>query len=176
MREKGEAMSKDNTEVANTQVLTPQELTQVVRDLATRAPVVAPVTVTSDQQRRRLTTLDPRFVEASVSAVASTAQVQAALGRTDDDVRTEDASAFEWATAIDAVGHLYRQLLDANGRRRQRIGLTALQTYQICTSLARDAVHALVLKPHVDAMRRLHARRRRQQPVPVPSPSPAPQQ
>jgi hypothetical protein len=62
--------------------------------------------------------------------------------------------------------------------RRQRIGLAALQTYQICQQLARDEKHA-GLKTHIQEMRRLNrfgrVRRATAAPQPVPEPVAKPQ-
>jgi hypothetical protein len=172
-------MTTKNTEVANTQVLTPEELLSVVRDLASRAPVVAPAAVTSDIQRAKIARLNQDLVDASISAMSSTAEVQAALGRSDADVRDEDNESLSWAISIDAAKSLINDLAATNGRRRERVGLAALQTYLISKSLAKNAKHASTLAPHVATMKRILARTRGkkrppQVPAPAPSPVPAP--
>ena len=48
--------------------------------------------------------------------------------------------------------------------RRQRTGLAALQTYQICRQLARDERHAARLAPHLDEMKKLNRFGRRRGP------------
>lgn len=58
--------------------------------------------------------------------------------------------------------------------RRQRVGLTALQAYQICRTLAREPRFAKTLTPHVDNMKHVLAKyRAKRQRTPEP---PAPQQ
>jgi hypothetical protein len=141
---------------------------QIVRDLLPRLPQVAPVAVSALKNRSRFARVDARFVEASSAAVAATTAVQLALGRTDADVRQAAADAAEWSIAIDAVRQLFAELAEANRRRRQLVGLTALQTYAICSQLARETQHAEALAPHVAAMKRLKPRtaRRTKQPSP----------
>jgi hypothetical protein len=168
-------MTKNNTEVAN--VLTPDELRSIVRDIAARAPVIPQAAVASDVQRRRLARLSQEMVEASVSALSSTVEVQAALGRSYDDVRDEDMASLEWMIALDAMRNCLGELSAANERRREHVGLTALQTYDICRSLAKHTKHVATLEPYVATMRRIMARIRgkKTRVSQTPAPEPAPQ-
>ena len=142
--------------------LTPEEFIREVRALRARLPMpeaaAAPAAL-----RRRLTHVDGRFVEATVNALGASDAVQAALGRSDEDVRKDIDVIGRWSAGNDELRGLIQDAIVANAIRRQRVGLAALQTYQICQQLARDDSHAR-LRPHIAEMRRLNkfgrARRR----------------
>lgn len=173
-----------NKAVENPQSLTPEELLQVVQDLASRAPIVDPPAETnSSGMRRKLAAIDPELVTASLSALHATEEIQAALGRSDADVTADSTEAMTWSVAIDAVRKLVDGLAEANGYRVERVGLTALQTYYICKQLAKARKHGKALAPHIAEMKRIIARGRKRkttpatpEPDPSPAPTPAPQQ
>ena len=109
--------------------------------------------------------------------MSSTAEVQAALGRSDADVREEDDESLSWVISIDAAKSFISGLAATNSRRRERVGLAALQTYAIRKSLAKNAKHASTLAPHVATMKRILARTRSKKHTPqVPVPVSVPQQ
>lgn len=134
--------------------LTPEEFIRELRALRARLPMPE-AAVTPAALRRRLTHVDARFVEASVNALGTSDSVQTALGRSDEDVRKEIDVIMRWSAGIDEMRELTQHTQTANTIRRQRVGLTALQTYQICQQLARDDGHAR-LRPHIAEMKRLN--------------------
>lgn len=117
--------------------------------------------------RRRLAHVHPDFVNASINATGVSEAVQVALGRTDEDLRQEvDAIA-----RLTACKEMARNVEQAIGAMitvgRQRLGLSALQTYQFCRQLARDDRHAARLGAHIAEMKRLNRfGRRRSKPAP----------
>jgi hypothetical protein len=169
--------NKDAVEAPDSQQqsLTPEELLQAIQQLASRAPVVDPVVDSSQRQRRKLVLVDQELVRASMSAMHATAEVQAALGRTDADVTADSTAAMTWSVAIDAARKFVASLDETNGRRLQAVGLTSLQTYYICRQLAKSSKHSQTLAPHIAEMKRVIARGRRKQQQPPQQPVPAPQ-
>jgi hypothetical protein len=158
--------------------LTPEEVIQIVRDMALRAPAVEPAVTASRTTRVKLARVEQELIDASLAAINALPEVQSALGRSDVDVRTEDADSVNWAVAIQTAQQFVDALGVSNGYRRQRVGLTAMQTYQICKSLAREPRHAEAVGPHLATIKRVVAkfRTKRQRMPETPAPQPAPQQ
>ncbi len=154
--------NESGTTPANTP-LTPEELVAQVRAIQGRIampdPAPAPVSL-----RRRLAHVHPDFVNASINAAGVSETVQSALGRTDEDLREETDTTARWTAAADAIAGLYQIVRGVIQVRRQRSGLAALQTYQICRQLARDERHATRLAPHLEEMKRLNRFGRRRGP------------
>ena len=148
--------------------LTPEEFIRELRALRARLPKPEPV-VSPARLTRRLGHVDARFVEATVNAIGSSDAVQTALGRSDEDARNDIDHIGRWSAGDEELRGLMQDSLAANTIRRQRVGLTALQTYQICKQLARDDRHAR-LRPHIAEMKRLNkfgrSRRRAAEPQP----------
>ncbi len=160
-------------EETDPQVLTPEEYVLQLRNLRTRLPKPEPVTAPA-ALRGRLAHVDPNFVQATINAAGTTSEVQSVLGRTDEELRQETEVSNRWTAVADEAKQLVKEILDANIVRRQRIGLAALQTYQVCRQLARDQRHAPRLATHLAAMKRLNtfgrARRKPAEPNPVQPP------
>lgn len=141
---------------------TPEQLVAQLR--AIREQIVVPAQVAAPAAlRRRLAHVHPDFVNASINAAGVSETVQSALGRTDTELRDETQYTARMTAALDEVHALEKVIIDAIAIQRQRTGLAALQTYQICRQLARDERHATRLGPHIEQMRRLNrfGRRRR---------------
>ena len=152
--------------------LTPEEFVRELRALAARLPVPTPA-ATPVASRRRLSHVSSLFIEATVNAIGASPPVQQALGRTDEEVRQEVDVIARWSAGNDELRKMLLAGIEANTIRRQRVGLTALQAYQICQQLARDEGNAS-LRTHVDAMKRLNkfARSRRRPAPRQPEPEP----
>lgn len=153
-------------------MLSPDDVVRELRTLRDRIPVPEPARgSTSPMTRRRLAHLNADFVTASVSAVGVSEVVQKAVGRSDEELRAEIDAVGRWSTAIDEMRALLQRMITDNTIRRQRIGLAALQTYQICQQLARDEAQQPRLAVHISEMRRLNRfGRSRRKPVPEPEP------
>ena len=152
--------------------LTPEEFVRELRALRARLPMPA-AAVTPAALRRRLAHVDAQFVQASVNTVGASEVVQNALGRSDEDLRQEIDSIARWSAGNDELRALLQASVAANTVRRQRVGLAALQTYQICQQLARDESHASLL-PRISEMRRLNKFGRRRKAAPQAEPEPTP--
>ena len=160
-------------------MLSPEQVMQQLRALREQIPLPDALPAMPAARRRRLAHVDSQFVVAAINASGASPVVQSALGRTDEDLRQESDVSDRWTAVIDEVRALLASLVDANTLRRQRIGLAALQTYQICQQLARDDAHATRLAAHIGEMKKLNkfGRPRRKAPEtnPQPIPAPAPQ-
>jgi hypothetical protein len=138
-----------------TEPLTSEQLVAQLRAIREQIvvpdPVPAPATL-----RRRLGHVHPDFVNAAVNAAGVSDTVQSALGRTDEDLRKEIDALARKTAVIDEIHALEKVLVASIAVDRQRIGLAALQTYQITRQLARDERHAARLAPHIAEMKRLN--------------------
>ncbi|MGZ5457662.1 MAG: hypothetical protein ACXW5U_28215 [Thermoanaerobaculia bacterium] len=152
--------------------LTPEEFVLQLRSLRTRLPKPEPATA-PPAIRGRLAHVHPNFVQATINAAGTTPEVQNMLGRTDEEMRQETETSNRWTAVADEGRALLKEILDANTIRRQRIGLAALQTYQVCRQLARDERHATRLSAHIAEMKRLNKFGRvRRKPASEPEPLP----
>jgi len=173
------------TDVPVAAKLTAEEAVAVLRDLRDRLPLPDGAEVLVSK-RRRSGMVDKDFAAAAANASGVIDVVQAAVGLTDGDLRNEMDAATRWTAFTDELRALLSTATNADTVRRQRIGLAAMQTYQICRQLARDDRNAARLGPHIAEMKRLNmfGRRRRQKvqtpdpttpaPGPAPAPNPAP--
>ncbi|PYQ32083.1 MAG: hypothetical protein DMF56_03020 [Acidobacteria bacterium] len=159
-------------------MLSPDEVVHELRALRARIPIPESAQVPI-ALRRRLAHVNADFITASVNAAGVSDTVQSALRRSDEDLRLEIDAAGRWVAAIDEMRALLQSMTTANVVRKQRIGLAALQTYQICQQLARDDANQPRLAVHIAEMKRLNkfGRRRKPatEPVPAPQPEPVPQ-
>ena len=157
----------------NTGMLTPDEVVRELRALRARMPLPDPLP-TQAVFRRNLLKVDAEFVNASVTAAGLSEVVQKAIGRTDEGLREEIDAVNRWDTAISEMRELLDSTDKANKLRRQKIGLAAVQTLQICTQLVRDDGHSQ-LAPHVTTMKRLNRLGRARRKT-APTTEPQPQQ
>jgi hypothetical protein len=157
---------------AGTPIVTADELVQELRALSARLPQFE-TTLLSEKRRIQLANIDERFVAAAANAIGTTPDVQPLLGSSDEELRGATEESLRWTAAIDAARALLANLEYANARRRQRVGLIALQAYSICKQLVRDGAHAARLGSHVAEMKRLNKFGRGRK---APQPAPAPQQ
>ena len=157
-----------------TEDMTAADYFRILRALRERLP--EPKALEPGQASGRLAHVDINFVHATVNAAGSSEGVQKALGRTSEEMRGEIEQRVNWNAVADELKAILMAVNSANVIRSRRIGLTAVQTFNICQQLARDPNNA-ALVPHVEEMKRLNrfARKRRQRPQPAPAPAPAPE-
>lgn len=154
------------TPAAETAPPTPEQLVAQLR--AIREQLVVPDPAPGPPSlRRRLGHVHPDFVNAAINAAGVSDTVQSALGRSDEDLRLETTETARMTAVMDELHALEKVVADTINVQRQRVGLAALQTYQICRQLARDERHAARLAPHLAEMKRLNrfGRRRRNAPA-----------
>ena len=134
--------------------LSPDEVVQLLRNLRQQLPL--PVAELARVSRgRRIAHVDAKFIETAIATLGAYTGVQAALGRTDAEVRQEIAENTRWTAVADELRALLEGVLGTITLRRQRIGLTALQTYQICQQVAREQ-NSEDLNARIREMRRLN--------------------
>jgi L-asparagine transporter-like permease len=143
--------------------LTPEEVVQQLRAIMERIPF--PQAPPAHRPfRRRLSHVNPKFVDGMINAVGASPAAQAALSCTDADLRARSNVIDGWSTVVDETQSMARTILAGNDVRRQLLGLVTLQAFQICTQLARDGSDEQ-LNSYVLAMKRIgkfgRSRRRR---------------
>ena len=117
--------------------LEPEEVVQQFRAVMERVPF--PQAPPAHRPfRRRLSHVNPKFVDGMINAIGASPAAQAALSRSDEDMRAEADVIDRWSAVADELKGMLRTILAANDIRRQRLGLTTLQAFQICTQLSRD--------------------------------------
>lgn len=155
-------------------MFSPEEVVQALRALRERIALPNGDAVVA--RRRRSAHVDAKFVLAAISAVGVSSGVQQVLGRTDEELRQEVDTSSRWTAVADELRSLLESVVTANAVRRQRIGLAALQTYQICQQLARDENNSR-LHAYLGEMKRLNkfgrGRRRGAPPEPPLEPQPS---
>lgn len=149
---------------------TPEQLVAQLRAIREQIVVPAPVPAPASL-RRRLGHVHPDFVNASINAAGVSETVQSALGRTDEELRQQTDVTARMTAVLDELHALEQVVVEAIASQRQRTGLAALQTYQICRQLARDERHAARLAPHIAEMKRLNRFGRRRNKAPQPQPN-----
>jgi len=150
-----------------TEEMTADDFFRVLRTLRERLP--EPQALDPRLTMGRLAHVDVNFVHASVNAVSASEGVQKALGRTPENLRGEVNDSVNWNAVADELRAMLKAVTSANTVRKRRIGLTAMQTFQICQQLARDPANA-TLASHIQEMKRLNrfGRKRARKTEPTP--------
>ena len=166
-------MSTDGNEVAPAP-LTPEQI--MARLLELRDGILLPPSASAPAAlQRRLAHVHPEFVNAAINATGVSDAVQTSLGRTDEELRLELDTIARLTACKDVALSVLEMLGSLITVLRQRLGLAALQAYQISRQLIRDDRHAPRLNAHVAEMRRLNRfGRRRPKPAAPPEPVEAP--
>jgi len=133
--------------------LTPEQLVEQLRKLREQIPDYAQMSTSEAGSLRQAAQVALPFVHAAINANGASPAVAAAIGRDADALRQELADQASWSAFEDEARALLQGIVAANLKRRHRIGLTALQTYQISRQLVRKPEHQ-DLAPHVAEMKR----------------------
>lgn len=157
-------------------LLSPEEAMQVLRNLVLRVPL--PSNEAAEiARKRRISHIDPRFVQAAISAVGKAEGVPQMLGRSEEEVRQEVDAEGRWSAFADELRSFLRLMVSANLVRRQRIGLLSLQTYQVCRQIVRDPgnEHLVAYVKEMQRLNKFGRVRRKETPQadPIPAPKPA---
>ena len=137
-----------------TTMLAPDEAVQMLR--AMRPLITIPDASRVPHLKFSLGGVDPQFVTASINAIGAVDAVQAAVGRTDEEVRQEVEAAARWTAFTDELRTMLAAAAQADHVRRQSVNLAALQTYNICRQLARDKTRTPQVAAHLQEMKRLN--------------------
>jgi len=156
-----------------TDTLTPEAIVEQLRALRIHVPEYIQLPTGDAQALRRAANVAPEFVQASINAITESERVASVIGRSAADLRLETVDADRWRAVEDELRAMYNGVAAANLVRRHRIGLTALQTYNICRQLVRQKENAALL-PHVQGMKRLNKFGKKHAKTPAePAPQPA---
>jgi hypothetical protein len=169
-----EPQNPKSLEAENQTPLTPEEAVELLRAIRRRIPQYVQLPSQESQAIRRVAHINPAFLDESINTAGASATVEGALGRTAQSLRQEADETARWSAFEAELRATHKGVTAANLVRRHRLGLAALQTYNITRQLVRQKEHADLL-PHLQAMSRLNKFGRRRPTVPVePAPAPPP--
>ena len=158
--------------VNETTIITPEAVVEQLRALRQQIPEYTQLPSPGAQALRRAAQVSPEFAHAAINTVGASEMVQAAVGRTPEEMRQDETEIVRWTAVEDELRAMLKGVRAANLVRRHRLGLAVLQSYSIGRQLVRHPDHAHLL-PHVEGMKRLNkfGRRRTKAPAePVPKP------
>ena len=162
----------------------PEDVVQQLRALRAQIPDFVQLSRAEVVLLTRSASVDNRFVQTAINAVSASEALRSALGKSAEDLRQDAEFTTRWGAVAEELQAMLDGVQSALMVRRHRLGLTALQAYNIGRQLVRQKEHADLL-PHVAAMKRRNKFGRRRtkpieepqlQPEPSPGPQPDPQQ
>jgi hypothetical protein len=133
----------------------PEALVEQLRNMRQFIPDYTQLRSSEARLIRAAAFVDPRFVEAAITAISSCHCLRGALDQTSDDLNREVGDAARWAVVEEELRAMLQGVVAANLVRRHRVGMATLQTYSISRQLVRQEGHSDLL-PHVAAMKRLN--------------------
>jgi hypothetical protein len=148
--------------VEGTMPFTPEQIIEQLRILRAHVPDFGPLPVSEAAALTNVARINAEMIHAAIHTVGAAPSLTANIGRGVDDLRADEADVGRWRAVEAELETFLRGVKAANLSRRHRLGLAALQTYNISRQLVRRKEHADLL-PHVEAMRRANrfGRRRR---------------
>jgi len=163
-----------NTPQTPTTAVNPEDVVAQLRAIRQTIPDYGQVPVATRKTMRSAAVVSVHFVNASINTVGASSTVQAAVGRTPEDLLQESNDVARWSAVEDELHAMLQGVAAANLSRRHRLGLTALQTYGVTRQLARKPENADLL-PHLAIMQSLNRLgRRKKTSDQTPSPTPIP--
>ena len=162
----------------------PEEVVQQLRALRGQIPDFIQLPRADAMSLTRTASVDARFIQTTINAVGASDALRSALGRSAEELRQDAEFTARWGAVAEELRAMLKGVESALTVRRHRLGLTALQAYNIGRQLVRQKEHAHLL-PHIAAMRQRNKFGRRRaksseppqpQPGPAPGPQPDPQQ
>jgi len=135
-------------------MLTPEEVVAQLRALREQIPDYTQLPVPDARSIRRAAAVDAAFRQASINTIGASSAIQNALACTPEELRQDSDLEARWSAAEDELLAMYKGVRAANLVRRHRLGLKALQAYNISQQLVRHKDHAELL-PHVANMKGL---------------------
>jgi hypothetical protein len=173
----GSSTSKKTAAATDIQMLTPEQVVEQLRVLRQQIPefVQLPKNRELRQIRSMLSKLDPEFAHEAIHAVGASDIVQNAIGNTPDELHQAEDEVARWSAVESELRSMLRGVSTANLMRRKRLGLAALQAFNVSRQLVRQEDHAHLL-PHVESMTRIRKLGRRRSKAPTePQPQAPPQ-
>jgi hypothetical protein len=151
------------TATAETDVpmLGPEQVVDQLRGIQVRIPeYVQPAKTRAMRQILRRASVNIDFAREAISAVGASDTVQHVVGNTPAEFHAAADEIGRWATVESELRAMLRGVVAANIVRRERLGLAALQVYNVSRELVRREEHA-ALRPYVEAMSRMPKYNRR---------------
>ena len=154
--------------------LTPEQILEQIRVLRLHVPDFGPLATSDSRSLHTVARVPADMIQEAVNTIGASRAVEAVIGKTPEELLSEQDEAARWSAVESELRTMLSGVAAANLSRRYRLGLTALQTYNITRQLVRQKEHADLL-PHFDSMRKLNRfGRGRRRPAAVPPPVPAP--
>ncbi|HEY2091217.1 MAG TPA: hypothetical protein VGJ81_04970 [Thermoanaerobaculia bacterium] len=170
--------STTNTPVTPSTTANPEDVVTQLRAIRQLIPEYGQIPATVKTTLHSAANVSPHFVNASINTIGASTVVQAAVGRSPEELLQESSDVARWSAVEDELRAMLNGVTAANLGRRHRLGLTALQTYGVTRQLTRKSEHADLL-PHLDNMQRLNRFGRKKatsDPTPSSTPIPIPTQ
>ena len=160
--------------VPTTTPVQPEEVVQQLRAMRVQIPDFVQLPRANARSLTRVANVDAEFVQTTINAIGASEALRSALGQSAEELRQNTEFTTRWGAVAEELAAMLSGVNAAITVRRHRIGLTALQAYNMSRQLVRQKEHAHLL-PHVDAMkRRVKFGRNRPKAAPPPVFSPAP--
>ena len=131
--------------------VTPEEIVQQLRAVRAQIPDFVQIPKPSAKALVSVAAIRPEFIEETLHAVGSCSALRGALGQSAVELRQDAEFTARWGAVIAEMYSLLATVQSEVTVRKHRIGLTALQVYQISRQLARKPEHT-ELQTHIDAM------------------------
>jgi hypothetical protein len=163
--------------MAPNQTLEPEAIAEQLRALREQIPEFTQIQSGDKRLLNRASLVAPPFIQTTINAVTEHPAVADHLGVSAADQRRAVIDADRWNVVEEEAQALLKGIAAMNLVRRHNIGLTALQSYNICRELVRQKKFA-TLVPHAEKMKRQNKfSRTRQKTLSAPAePEPQPQQ
>lgn len=161
-------------------LLAPEEIVRQLRLLRQQIPEYVQLPLSSAASLRGVASAHPAFVQAAINAIGASTTVQAAVGRTPEELQQAAELPARWTAVADELRAMLKGVEVGVMVRKHSVALPALQAYGISRQLVRQPEHADLL-PFVETMTRIRRLGKRavvsQQPAPqAPQPGSAAQQ
>jgi hypothetical protein len=147
--------SQQSTPVTAASVpLDPVQLVATLREIRAQIPEYQQLTIAEARALRTVANVDAQVIEGVIVASSDSSLIQDAIGMTPDTMREEGRNNVLWSAVEEELKALTQGVGTTNVIRRHRLGLAALQAYNIARQLVRRKEHANLL-PHVANLKRL---------------------
>ena len=154
--------------------VTPESVIESVRALRAQIPHYVQLPIPTARALVSVSSLQPDFTQAAITAVGASETVQATVGQTAEELQAVVDATARWTMVRDELKATLDGVNSAVLTMKHNLGQSVLLTYTVSKKLVKVPQHANLL-PHVALMRktnRLGRTRKVQTPVPVPSPAP----
>ncbi len=135
-------------------LLTPDAVLVQLMALRQQIPDFTQLQIPDAQTLRSAANVGPVFVQTAIETVRNSGPVQSALGQNPDDMQQEALAADQWSAVERELRSLLQGVSATNLVRRHKVGMTALQTYNISRQLVRGKAPQVDLIPRIAEMRR----------------------